>query len=79
MKLKNKVKKIQVTEQEIYNESDSLCEVLNELKLDVHVNGKHGNGLVMERCLIMCRELSEWINDIDNGLERVRSVGHVGA
>ena len=65
--------------QELFNECDDMCEFLQEVEADVHVNGKHDNGLVQERCLIMCRELSEWINDIDNGLERVRSVCHVGA
>ena len=64
-------------EQKLFNDCDSLCKFLKEVQLDVHVNGQHRSEIVLEKCLRMCRELSEWINDIDNGLEYVRHVGHV--
>ena len=56
--------------QDLIGVCDDMCKILEEVKADVHVNGKgYHSKAVLEGCLVMCRELSKFINDIDTGIE----------
>ena len=61
-----------VTEQsqDLIQVCDDMCKILEEVNADVHVNGKfYHSKAVLEECLVMCREISKNINDIDGWLD----------
>ena len=56
--------------QELFRSCDDMCKFLEEVKADVHVNGKgYHSKAVLEECLVMCREISKNINDIDGWID----------
>ena len=49
---------------------NDMCKILEEVNADVHVNGKgYHSKAVLEECLVMCREISKNIRDIDTWMD----------
>ena len=47
-----------------------MCKILEEVNAGVHVNGKfYHSKAVLEECLVMCREISKNIRDIDTWID----------
>ena len=49
---------------------NDMCKILEEVSADDHVNGKfYYSKAVLEECLVMCREISKDIRDIDTWID----------
>ena len=49
---------------------NDMGKILEEVNADVHVNGKfYHSKAVLEECLVMCREISKNIRDIDTWID----------
>ena len=49
---------------------NDMCKILEEVNADGHVNGKfYHSKAVLEEGLVMCREISKNINDIDTWID----------
>ena len=56
--------------QDLIGVCDDMCKILEEVNADVHVNGKfYHSKAVLEECLVMCREISKNIRDIDTWID----------
>ena len=62
--------KVTEQSQDLIGVCDDMCKILEEVNADVHVNGKgYHSKAVLEECLVMCREISKNIRDIDTWID----------
>ena len=62
--------KVTEQSQDLIEVCNDMCKILEEVNADVHVNGKgYHSKAVLEECLVMCREISKNINDIDGWID----------